>query len=639
MVDERDSHVAALGQHAKRLVDLYPQMPRRLLVRQETTETTEQWERVLRTAAQLVERCQHGLLPVVALIGPSGAGKSTIFCLLTGIEVPAGSAKRPCTYNMLAAVPRGTPREDLQRMFRHFDLQPLNCPDQLKHPGEPSDRLYFKDDWTCQGRVPYCLVDVPDFCTYARANWEKAERMVERADVVLFVTTAEQYADEKSVQWLRTSACRAGFLIILLTKVESEQAAQEIYEDFDCVVEGCVRSGTAENGPGLDDCRSDGMTTRQFLKQSWFYYSERSRTPRLEDLRGLCGDVPPLGEFFQGHFVQQIVFDKMTRDVKSLVARGRRIEREIRQRSQELARWHREIEQEVRKTKFLVQRIGLQELHLIPQGRLLEIAIEVAERQSPWIGSLRKKVRSAAGQGRAWMVRQMERYPISGEVLRHVSKLQRYLPARRVDDDAQDDWETQERERVLKNAEELIRRLSERWEERWSAETNQDDLAPRLEERLKKLSEGDWLPAHIHWEPWVADQYEQWFQQNPGHREWFLAQRSIHKGLAIGCFAADIVFTSGGLSLLVTGPLAALHLTPDFQSLLAGRLASEWLQIREAQLAEWVFQQVVRPVMLEGLPAPLNETETHTLNEWDHLLKKMQDHLSAVLLSTGQTGT
>jgi hypothetical protein len=60
------------------------------------------------------------------LYGPSGAGKSTLFRQLTGLDVPAGSSRRPMTYTCVAAVPqRFSDQSRLARLFPHFHLERL----------------------------------------------------------------------------------------------------------------------------------------------------------------------------------------------------------------------------------------------------------------------------------------------------------------------------------------------------------------------------------------------------------------------------------------------------------------------------------------------------------------------------------
>lgn len=55
---------------------------------------------------------------IATLYGPSGAGKSTLFKLLTGVEVPAGGAVRPCSMACAAAVPESI--DDPQKLAALF---------------------------------------------------------------------------------------------------------------------------------------------------------------------------------------------------------------------------------------------------------------------------------------------------------------------------------------------------------------------------------------------------------------------------------------------------------------------------------------------------------------------------------------
>ncbi|MFN6050842.1 MAG: ATP-binding cassette domain-containing protein, partial [Planctomycetia bacterium] len=68
---------------------------------------------------------------VATFYGPSGSGKSTIFKNLTGVEVPAGGAIRPCSMACAAAVP-----EALCSNLVVGDLFPMHAPLPLESPAQ-----------------------------------------------------------------------------------------------------------------------------------------------------------------------------------------------------------------------------------------------------------------------------------------------------------------------------------------------------------------------------------------------------------------------------------------------------------------------------------------------------------------------
>ena len=120
---------------------------------------------------------------LVLLLGPTGAGKSSLFNALVGRRASEPGVLRPTTRELVALV-------------RPEDR------DALTGPGGPlagveTDRLRLVvDERAPEGVV---LVDAPDVDSVEHANRELTDRLVEAADLAVFVTTATRYADR--VPW------------------------------------------------------------------------------------------------------------------------------------------------------------------------------------------------------------------------------------------------------------------------------------------------------------------------------------------------------------------------------------------------------------------------------------------------------
>src|SRR5690606_22842875 len=102
----------------------------------------------------------------------------------------------------------------LARLFPGFVLAPLEDIQELRRPGADDSRLLYvsySSDAAAQP-LPLVLVDVPDFNTVEQANWDKADRVLDRAEVVVFVVFGDGYKDERVVSELARCCRKAGFL-------------------------------------------------------------------------------------------------------------------------------------------------------------------------------------------------------------------------------------------------------------------------------------------------------------------------------------------------------------------------------------------------------------------------------------------
>ncbi|GAA3612379.1 50S ribosome-binding GTPase [Marihabitans asiaticum] len=132
-----------------------------------------------RRAAEVVEKVRErtslvGGHTVVALAGATGSGKSSLFNALVGADVAQVGVRRPTTSTPTAAVWGEEPVGDL------LDWLGVG----RRHTVEGEDSL-----------DSLVLLDLPDFDSREAANREEARRVLELADVFVWVTDPQKYAD------------------------------------------------------------------------------------------------------------------------------------------------------------------------------------------------------------------------------------------------------------------------------------------------------------------------------------------------------------------------------------------------------------------------------------------------------------
>jgi energy-coupling factor transporter ATP-binding protein EcfA2 len=143
---------------------------------------------------------------VVLILGPTGAGKSTLFNTL---------AERPASRT---GVIRPTTRDSI------LLLHPQDRAALLEGPlaGFDHARLRLIEDASlARGLV---LIDAPDVDSIEHENRHAADRLVEAADLCIFVTTATRYADRVPWDVLERVRQRGLPLIVIVNRMPSGDA-------------------------------------------------------------------------------------------------------------------------------------------------------------------------------------------------------------------------------------------------------------------------------------------------------------------------------------------------------------------------------------------------------------------------------
>ena len=165
---------------------------------------------VARTSrARLLDQLSDHLLPrlaelstpaIVVLAGSTGAGKSTLVNSLLGTEVSEAGVLRPTTRQPVIAFHP----DDGELLARHPVLEAVKV---VAHEAVPRG---------------VALLDAPDLDSVLESNRETAHRLLEAADLWLFVTTAARYGDALPWQVLAGAMARGASVAMVLNRVPPE---------------------------------------------------------------------------------------------------------------------------------------------------------------------------------------------------------------------------------------------------------------------------------------------------------------------------------------------------------------------------------------------------------------------------------
>lgn len=143
---------------------------------------------------------------VVALAGATGSGKSSLFNALAGGDLAAVGVQRPTTAEAMAAV-RG---EGAQALLDWLGVQ---------------RRYRLAADPGSQGGL--VLLDLPDHDSVVTEHRLRADRLVQRADLLVWVVDPQKYADAALHEgYLRPLAGHAAVVVLVLNQADRLPADQ-----------------------------------------------------------------------------------------------------------------------------------------------------------------------------------------------------------------------------------------------------------------------------------------------------------------------------------------------------------------------------------------------------------------------------
>ncbi|MFE5335584.1 GTPase [Isoptericola sp. NPDC056573] len=164
---------------------------------------------------------------VVALAGATGSGKSSVLNAVAGSEIATVGVRRPTTSHAVAAVwgDGAGPLLDWLEVRRRQEMPTPTDDDPGEGPGAARPRRGLA---RLRGRrVPagistgLVLLDLPDHDSVVVEHRVRAERLVERADLLVWVVDPQKYADAAlHERYLRPLAGRSEVVVVVLNQTD-----------------------------------------------------------------------------------------------------------------------------------------------------------------------------------------------------------------------------------------------------------------------------------------------------------------------------------------------------------------------------------------------------------------------------------
>lgn len=501
---------------------------------------------------------------VATLYGPTGAGKSTLFRLLTGIPVPAGDEVRPVSYASALAVPSPLAnKEALCTILSGLEPVPLDFPDQLKNRSTGTGVVFFapydrvgvnrSNDETGSPLAPnsgvhLILADVPDFNSLELRNWERAEKLLRQAEVVVFLMTPDTYADQVTVRELERACKVSARMILVFTKVlapDEPEARRKTRAKWEDLIRVKLVDTSEAWGKAFASKRGDGRSLLEFLRSCPVHFSTHSFQTKLESFVALEQGQLPLAEWLHGQHAERILLEGITAPAQDAV---RHIEHLLVSLADQFKSLGTDLERSQGPVASVARAIASSEF---PLGRMIEVVHEETAKRMPlWY----RNIARPAG----WAMEQVAK-PM-GWLMDHVS-----LGARTLGKQLFTLWdkgtasgeiapiESVEARRIEEGTEILFKE----WRDRFPTEAKEGGLLETS--RIRALRE-DFLkkplPARSdHWEKNLREEAAKWAHDQSSNRAMMLhiSGRLLVVGGA-AMMAIDLVTTGG----LVTLPLMAV---------------------------------------------------------------------------------
>jgi GTPase Era involved in 16S rRNA processing len=228
---------------------------------------------------------------VVAIAGATGSGKSTTFNALTGLELSAVGVRRPTTSWTTACV---WGREGAAEL-----LDWLGIP--ARHQVTRDSMLdTVPEDASMQGVV---LLDLPDHDSTEVSHHLEVDRLVQLADVLVWVLDPQKYADAAlHDRYLRPLATHAGVMVMLLNHIDTvpENGREQMLDDVRRLLDADGLSGvpviavSAREGTNLDALREE-IARRVSSKKAMRTRLEADVRSVGGRMREVSGDARPEG--------------------------------------------------------------------------------------------------------------------------------------------------------------------------------------------------------------------------------------------------------------------------------------------------------------------------------------------------------
>lgn len=519
---------------------------------------------------------------VATLFGPTGAGKSTLFRLLTGVSVPAGEIEMPTTRSCVAGVPAEFDDIRVASIFPNFRCERLRDMNDLRKSNDDNARLFHIDFQRQIDHLPHVLTDSPDFNSVVDANWAKAERLLGRAEIVLFLVPDGAYANHDTVSQLARCCRLAAHLAYVFTKTDADRA-RRMWADL-LVSKLSITKGDCD----FEQRREDGRSLREFLQQSPVYCLPRNQLD-LQRMQALETHFPPFTSLLRGLDAGKLILrglleptGLLTNLVRDLLAER---EKTLRQINERLVA----VENDVRQ---VAQQVGGGEY---PIGRVLELILEEAEmRQSSIFRIFLVPFR--------WLW-----YPVN----QLVGGIKQWLMG-----DARERRDRPELER--EKLELATNDLTGRWRDRYAEERHADGILgqERLSQVCDLLRASEPPAPADEWESHVRAEFGRWCDENPTRMNLLVSLSAVFKGVALALIVIDLTVIGGQGLILAAGAGGVAGLILDLAKRLNLQRVIEvaderWRAQRTAEIEGYLNEQFLKPIFhdwyvkrdkLESLP-------------------------------------
>lgn len=202
---------------------------------------------------------------VVALAGATGSGKSSVLNAVAGVAVAQPGVRRPTTAYPMAAVwgEGADPLLDWLEVGRRHQVGAEPTVDESAGTG--GGRGPFRRRTPAGDTTGLVLLDLPDHDSVVTDHRVRAERLVQRADLLVWVVDPQKYADAALHEgFLRPLAGRAEVVVVALNQADrltSDETAAMLADlerliAQDGLAGARVLAVSARTGQGMDELRA-----------------------------------------------------------------------------------------------------------------------------------------------------------------------------------------------------------------------------------------------------------------------------------------------------------------------------------------------------------------------------------------------
>ncbi|MEV4166910.1 GTPase [Nonomuraea dietziae] len=283
---------------------------------------------------------------LIVIAGSTGAGKSTLVNTLAEKNVSRTGVRRPTT-----GIPVLACHPDDRGWFAGSDLLGgLERIERQSREAAPDSLVLVTTERLPQG---VALLDTPDIDSVVEEHHEIARRMLDAADLWVFVTTASRYADAPAWNLLRLAKERAARIAIVLSRVQPKTRDVVVKHFVRMLTEyglGEVERFVIEESAVADGRLPDGEMTELRMWLAELSVDEERRAQAVQEtLNGVLNSfrtrVPALARYLEGQVAFRgelrtdvdAAYSGALAHIESAVREGTLLRGEVRARWQDFA--------------------------------------------------------------------------------------------------------------------------------------------------------------------------------------------------------------------------------------------------------------------------------------------------------------